>query len=199
VACGFACPSGAIRPFTLDEKLGRGDFSGAGPLKVGCAFLDRGRCLPWSMGRPCIVCQEVCPTSPKAITVEVLQETVREGPWEVLSARGATLRVQGPALRPGRFAGGDHRVAVSGAAAEGPVVVDNGPDTLVLASAAGDDLARAGTRLEVRVRLQRPWVDPGRCTGCGICEHACPVVGRRAIRVTPENESRDPRRTMTRG
>jgi len=33
-------------------------------------------------------------------------------------------------------------------------------------------------------------VDPHQCIGCGVCEHECPVQGRRAIRVTAENESR---------
>jgi NAD-dependent dihydropyrimidine dehydrogenase PreA subunit len=33
-------------------------------------------------------------------------------------------------------------------------------------------------------------VDPKQCIGCGVCEHECPVLGLRAIRVTAENESR---------
>jgi MauM/NapG family ferredoxin protein len=32
-------------------------------------------------------------------------------------------------------------------------------------------------------RVFRPVVDPARCTGCGICEHRCPVEGAAAIRV----------------
>jgi ferredoxin len=58
--CGSVCPTGAIRPITAGEKTGR-------PVKIGSAYLDRGRCLPWSGNAPCIVCQEHCPTSPKAI------------------------------------------------------------------------------------------------------------------------------------
>jgi MauM/NapG family ferredoxin protein len=58
--CGSVCPTGAIRPITAREKTGR-------PIKIGSAYLDRGRCLPWSGNAPCIVCQEHCPTSPKAI------------------------------------------------------------------------------------------------------------------------------------
>ena len=58
--CGSVCPTGAIRPITFKEKTGR-------PIKIGSAYLDRGRCLPWSGNAPCIVCQEHCPTSPKAI------------------------------------------------------------------------------------------------------------------------------------
>ena len=39
----------------------------AGPIKIGTAFYDQGRCLPWAMATDCIVCEEWCPTSPKAI------------------------------------------------------------------------------------------------------------------------------------
>jgi hypothetical protein len=53
--------------FSVDERLGKGDFASTGPIRIGMAFVDRGRCLPWAMDRPCIVCQENCPVSPKAI------------------------------------------------------------------------------------------------------------------------------------
>jgi ferredoxin len=58
--CGSVCPTGAIREITAKEKIEQ-------PIKIGSAYIDRGRCLPWSGNSPCIVCQEVCPTSPKAI------------------------------------------------------------------------------------------------------------------------------------
>jgi formate hydrogenlyase subunit 6/NADH:ubiquinone oxidoreductase subunit I len=34
---------------------------------IGTAAYDRGRCLPWGMDTQCVVCEEVCPVSPKAI------------------------------------------------------------------------------------------------------------------------------------
>ena len=37
-----------------------------GTITIGTAFFDRGRCLPWAMETPCVVCEEVCPVSPKA-------------------------------------------------------------------------------------------------------------------------------------
>ena len=80
--CGSVCPTGAIREITAREKIEQ-------PLKIGSAYIDRGRCLPWSGNAPCIVCQEVCPTSPKAI---YLTEDV------VTTADKKTLQVQLPSV-----------------------------------------------------------------------------------------------------
>ncbi|MFH1462850.1 MAG: 4Fe-4S dicluster domain-containing protein [Pseudomonadota bacterium] len=78
-ACGEVCPTGAIRLISLDEKLGRGEHESAGPVRIGTAFVDRGRCLPWAMDRPCIVCQEVCPVSPKAVLTERVVQVLEDG------------------------------------------------------------------------------------------------------------------------
>jgi MauM/NapG family ferredoxin protein len=70
--CGSVCPTGAIKEISAKEKIKR-------PIRIGTAYVDRGRCLPWSGNGPCIVCQELCPTSPKAI---YLKNQMIPGPGE---------------------------------------------------------------------------------------------------------------------
>ena len=60
-------------------------------MKIGTAFLEWGRCLPWAMATPCVVCEEVCPTSPKAVWLE---------PADAVRADGRVVRVQRPRLDP---------------------------------------------------------------------------------------------------
>ena len=64
--CGQVCPTGAIKELTLDEKVGNNEKEIPANV-IGTAFIDHGRCLPWAMGTPCIVCEEWCPVAPKAI------------------------------------------------------------------------------------------------------------------------------------
>lgn len=93
--CGEVCPTGAIWRFTAKEKAWIGVPTGAGadirPIRLGTAFYDRGRCLPWAMATDCIVCQEWCPTSPKAIYLRTA---------EVTGAAGNTKQVRQPYLDP---------------------------------------------------------------------------------------------------
>jgi len=74
--CGEVCPTGAIAPLAAARKTG---YDGRPPVKIGTAFVDRGRCLPWAMGTPCIVCEEMCPTDPKAIWFDEVDEPGRDG------------------------------------------------------------------------------------------------------------------------
>ena len=56
-------------------------------IRIGLAFIDRNRCLPYALARHCIVCEEHCPTPVKAIRV-------REA--EVVNVRGEKVTLKLP-------------------------------------------------------------------------------------------------------
>ena len=204
VACGQVCPTSAIRPITLDEKKGLGEFSSAGPIKLGTAFVDQGRCLPWSMDKPCIVCQENCPVSPKAIFTKDVFTTVRDGLVSVKQITGSTIEID-KGIPADKFATGDYDVLFKDGSRR--KISSNTATSIgisegkVPAAAAGDKIdpsfaAEPLRRVEIQVRLQKPCVDIEKCTGCGVCEHECPVSGQRAIRITAEGETRSTDRRL---
>jgi polyferredoxin len=95
--CGEVCPTGAIWEFTLKEKAWTGaPEAGVQPIRLGTAFYDRGRCLPWAMATDCIVCEEWCPTSPKAVYLL---------PAEVTDAGGSSRQVRQPYIDPAHCVG----------------------------------------------------------------------------------------------
>jgi len=79
-ACGQVCPSGAIPRLPLEEKR---------QAVIGKATIDRNRCLPWASGMPCIVCEEMCPTPQKSISLEEAQ---------VIDSNGQTITVKRPSV-----------------------------------------------------------------------------------------------------
>jgi MauM/NapG family ferredoxin protein len=103
--CGQVCPTGAIPRLDLKTKQA---------AVLGTGFINRSRCIPYTEDTDCLVCEEHCPVSPKAI---------------IFSEREVT-----------NFKG-------------------------------------------ERVKVKLPVVIQDRCTGCGQCEHVCPVGGEAAIRV----------------
>lgn len=128
--CSEVCPTGAIRKITVEEKLGEGEFKKQGPVVLGTAFINPARCLPIANQIPCVVCEEVCPTSPKAI------QTVDQEEKDVF----------------------------------GNIVT-----------------------------LNKPFIVPDLCIGCGICESECPVQDDPAVYVTAVGESRSSNRRLLLG
>jgi len=192
VACGNVCPTAAIRPLSLEEKHGVAEFAPQGPVRLGTAFVDRTRCLPWVMDRPCIVCQELCPVSPKAIYTRIVFETVRDGRATVARAQGDILDLSSPSPAGLNLGSGDFAVRSSNAPDAAPrrILAQSGSRLTLDRPPANWADPASGSKVDIVVRLQRPYVDPARCIGCGMCEHECPVSGLRAIRVYSENESR---------
>jgi ferredoxin len=80
--CGQICPTGAITHLKVAEKIG--DMPARPPTRIGSAFFDKGRCLPWGYNTECIVCEEVCPPSPKAIYFKIETITARDGTQKTL-------------------------------------------------------------------------------------------------------------------
>jgi MauM/NapG family ferredoxin protein len=68
--CTQVCPTDAIAKLTLIEKQ---------KVKVGLAFVDKSRCLPYAYARLCQVCYEQCPLPEKAIRLEDATVTTAKG------------------------------------------------------------------------------------------------------------------------
>lgn len=68
--CGQVCPTEAIQPLPLADKQ---------TTRIGLATFDTARCLPHNYGRECLICEEHCPVSPKAIYLVEKDVMLRDG------------------------------------------------------------------------------------------------------------------------
>ncbi len=68
--CGQACPTGAIPRLALPQKQ---------QAKLGVAYIDKNRCIPWDINANCTVCEEHCPVSDKAIKLDGRERTDGNG------------------------------------------------------------------------------------------------------------------------
>jgi ferredoxin len=68
--CGQVCPTEAIRELTVRAKQ---------EVRIGAAWIRKDRCLPHSMGEPCRVCEQKCPTAPKSIVMVESEFSTPEG------------------------------------------------------------------------------------------------------------------------
>lgn len=68
--CGQVCPTGAIQVLDKAKKH---------TTKIGHAWFDKNRCLPFAKGIPCIVCEEHCPTPDKAIKFKIVEVKNQQG------------------------------------------------------------------------------------------------------------------------
>ena len=105
VLCSEVCPTGAIWQISASEKgwiestaqlTAPARTSAKSPVRLGTAFYDRGHCLPWAMATECIVCEEWCPVSPKAIYLREEQ---------VIDAAGNRKVLRQPYIDPNRCVG----------------------------------------------------------------------------------------------
>ncbi len=69
--------TGAIKKLTVEEK---------GRVKLGSAWINKSRCIPYVLGKPCIVCEEHCPVSPKAIQLIEVETKLPNGTTVVQKA-----------------------------------------------------------------------------------------------------------------
>ncbi len=73
--CGQVCPTGAIENLALEEKK---------EVKMGQAYFDKSRCIPWYSKEDCLVCEEHCPTPDKAIKFDIREARAPDGSTRVV-------------------------------------------------------------------------------------------------------------------
>jgi len=96
---------------------------------------------------------------------------------------------------PGKFASGDYYCTVEDGKRR-KITANNKNSLEISSDGQFVEILVPGSKIEVQVRLQQPFVDIEKCIGCGVCEHECPVSGRKAIRVSAVGETRSADRKL---
>lgn len=73
--CGEVCPTGAIHPLELEAKK---------EMRMGSAYFDKSRCIPWYRGEDCLVCEEHCPLPDKAIKFDIREARRPDGTTRIV-------------------------------------------------------------------------------------------------------------------
>jgi len=71
--CTQVCPTGALQELTVKEKA---------EVVIGSAWVKKDRCIPFVLGESCTVCEEQCPTRPKAIRMVETELMMPDGTWD---------------------------------------------------------------------------------------------------------------------
>ena len=74
-ACGKICPTGAITFMPLEKKR---------KALMGLASIDHTTCWPWSLKKPCLTCEEVCPLPEKAVELEERPVVFDDGTQDII-------------------------------------------------------------------------------------------------------------------
>jgi hypothetical protein len=179
IACGNSA-HGSYPAHPPDERMGRVVFRPR-PHPHGTASWT-GPGSPWAMDRPCIVCQENCPVSPRPSSPQVF----------------STVRTSAPdGQKADRRRGAGRRHADAGCLAPATTTCScrmawlESPPTRpehcrLNTLGRAPDIPPPGSRCRSGPLNSSTWTRSHRLRRR---EHECSVLGLRAIRVTAENES----------